>query len=329
MGSKLTLKIKNEIDPDLLECETTQLADHLDSPTLFELSNGQKNPLFISTLLHGNETSGWNALRRLLRSGVECPLVVFLGNIAAAKYGNRSMANGKDFNRIWANDGSPEAEIANQVVDYIAAREPWFALDIHNNSGPNPHYSVITNLESTTLDAASGFSDRAIYATQPHGVISRRTQSICPSLAIEVGISSDPKSIERAFGYLRLLTKDSRIPERASAPLKLYRSRYRVEIKHSNPDNLDGFPHLSESLDRSNFQTVHLGNTFATVADKSWTFQVRDDSAANRTPEFLVQVDSKIKLKRDVIISMYTRNARIALEDCVCYFLEELGPANV
>lgn len=329
MGSELALNIVEGFNQELLDCRADNLADFLDSPTLFDLTLGASNPLFVSTLLHGNETSGWDAMSRLLRDGVPCPLILFIGNVQAARDGRRSQPHGVDFNRIWSNEATVGSRLAAEVIDYIRPRKPWFALDIHNNSGPNPHYSVITNLDSTTLDAASRFSDKAIYATQPNGVITRRTQPLCPSIAIEVGMSNDPASAERAYDYLRLLTTEQRVPAPHNTPLKLYRSKYRVEVEHSHADVLDGFPQLNEELDYCSFEVVREGQRFATIVDDSWTFRVRDDDATVRTGEFLSRDASKIRFKKDVIISMYTRNAQIALEDCVCYFLEEFGPADV
>ena len=40
------------------------------------------------------------------------------------------------------------------------------------------------------------------------------------------------------------------------------------------------------------------------------------------TNEFLEYKGDEVLLARDVIMSMYTEDPRIALQDCVCYFLE-------
>ena len=50
----------------LLDLEATQLHQLLDSPVLIHLQGRNTNPLFVSVLIHGNETVGWDALRRLL-----------------------------------------------------------------------------------------------------------------------------------------------------------------------------------------------------------------------------------------------------------------------
>ncbi|MDP2324627.1 MAG: succinylglutamate desuccinylase/aspartoacylase family protein, partial [Gammaproteobacteria bacterium] len=63
-------------------------------------------PLFVSVLLHGNEVSGWNALRRLLASPQPLvrSLLVFIGNVDAAAEGLRLLPGQLDFNRIWPGE---------------------------------------------------------------------------------------------------------------------------------------------------------------------------------------------------------------------------------
>jgi succinylglutamate desuccinylase len=74
-------------------------------PTLFHLPGKHKEPLFISVLLHGNETTGFFALQKLLLkySQQELPrsLSFFLGNTEAASLGLRRIEGQPDYNRIW------------------------------------------------------------------------------------------------------------------------------------------------------------------------------------------------------------------------------------
>lgn len=61
-------------------------------------------PLFVSMLLHGNETTGLLAVQRLLDKYRDQPLPralsVFVGNVEAARLGLRRLEGQPDYNRI-------------------------------------------------------------------------------------------------------------------------------------------------------------------------------------------------------------------------------------
>ncbi|MCW8949360.1 MAG: peptidase M14, partial [Sedimenticola sp.] len=84
----------NELDrlPDgLLSLQAHELASALGGPTLIHLQGRQTPALFISILMHGNETTGWEAMRQLLGQYLvgggnrELPrsLSLFIGNVTA------------------------------------------------------------------------------------------------------------------------------------------------------------------------------------------------------------------------------------------------------
>ena len=54
-----TLNILQQLPLGLLELEATQVHTLLGGPTLIHLPGEREAPLFVSVLLHGNETTGW------------------------------------------------------------------------------------------------------------------------------------------------------------------------------------------------------------------------------------------------------------------------------
>ncbi|NNJ91958.1 MAG: peptidase M14, partial [Gammaproteobacteria bacterium] len=114
------MKLFNELDylPEgLLGCQTTDLHAFLQKPTLIHLQGRNPNPVFISVLMHGNETVGWDAICRLLPKytvaggNQELPrsLSLFIGNIEAAKESVRALPDKPDYNRIWPGCGYESA----------------------------------------------------------------------------------------------------------------------------------------------------------------------------------------------------------------------------
>ena len=61
------LKQLDHIPPGLLDLEATQLQAVLGGPTLIHLEGRRQEPLLVTVLMHGNETTGWEAVRILLR----------------------------------------------------------------------------------------------------------------------------------------------------------------------------------------------------------------------------------------------------------------------
>ncbi|MFS8860164.1 peptidase M14, partial [Synechococcus sp. H60.1] len=79
------LTVLDHLPEQLLDLEAHQLYDRLGGPTLIHLAGRRDPPLFVSVLLHGNEVTGWQAVRQLLRRYVqrELPrsLSLFIGNV--------------------------------------------------------------------------------------------------------------------------------------------------------------------------------------------------------------------------------------------------------
>ena len=142
-----------ELPEGLLETESYELEAALGAPTLLHLPGRREPALFISVLMHGNETVGWDAVRRLLEryrngSGFELPrsVTIFIGNVKAAAAGVRRLDGQPDYNRVWPGSDrppTPEHSLMQQVVEIMAARGAFASVDMHNNTGVNPHYGLV------------------------------------------------------------------------------------------------------------------------------------------------------------------------------------------
>ena len=304
--------------PDgLLQCPAAQLGDILPGPTLFDLSGGRKGTLFVTVLQHGDETSGWDAVRTLLGVGDAPPLMLFIANVDAARHNVRKLPNQVDFNRAWEGGDSPEAEIAREVTERAIAAEPLVAIDIHNNTGRNPPYSVVTRADARSLGAAAAFAQRAVLIDHP-GVQTRRFSEFCTALTIEVGRSSDPASVERARGYLAKAFRWREPPQVAPRQLRLYRNLARVLI-----DAEDGAVTPRRDFEAFNFKRANGGTVIASVR-RGRGLQAVDESGADVTARYLKTTNGEIRLRCPVIPSMFTPDLRAARADCLCYLLEPL-----
>ena len=197
--------------PDgLLRLDATQLASRLQGPSLIHLPGRQAAPLFVSVLMHGNETVGWDAIRHILgryAGGSELPraLSLFIGNIEAATQGVRRLQNQPDYNRVWPGSETaktPEHNMMQQVVESMSQRHPFASVDIHNNTGINPHYACVNRLDPRFLHLANLFGRTVVYFLRPKGVQSMALAELCPAVTLECGKVGQTHGIEHAQTYL-------------------------------------------------------------------------------------------------------------------------------
>ena len=60
------LRKLDHIPDGLLDAHATRLHAILGGPTLLHLPGRRPGPLFVSVMMHGNETTGWEAVRAIL-----------------------------------------------------------------------------------------------------------------------------------------------------------------------------------------------------------------------------------------------------------------------
>lgn len=327
----------NHIPDAFLDAKAEELHDLLQAPTLFHLDGINPQPLFICTLLHGNETTGLYAVQRLLKkyqdSTLPRAISIFIGNIKAAKENQRRLDTQDDYNRIWPgshHDDSSEKDMMQIVTNIMEKKKPFASIDIHNNTGKNPHYGCINILNPHGLVLASKFSDIAVYFTDPKGVQSSAFSDFCPSIVLECGQASDKSGEDHALSYLETILEMDDLSAQNSKNLKLYHTIARVIIPKtvsigdsSNDDNGDIV--LNKELEEKNFHQIQPGTEFASVdADKEKTIIVSNESHEDITEEYIELNNNKLLFKKPITLAMYTTSERAIRQDCVCYFMEEL-----
>jgi len=323
----------NHIPDAFLDARAEDLHDILKTPTLFHLEGSNPQPLFICTLLHGDETTGFYAIQRLLKKYKDKPLPraisLFIGNIAAAKENQRRLDTQDDYNRIWPgshHSDSSEKDMMQIVTNIMEKKKPFASIDIHNNTGKNPHYGCINILNPHGLVLASEFSDIAVYFTDPKGVQSSAFSDFCPSIVLECGQASDKSGEDHALSYLEKILQMDNLSSHDSDNLTLYHTIARVlipktvSIGDSNSDVC-----LNTRLEDKNFHQIKPGTEFASInPTKEKLIIVSSESHEDITEEYMDVVDGKLLFKKPITLSMFTSSERAIRQDCVCYFMEEL-----
>lgn len=332
------LRIFDNVPDQLLDCDARELAARLGGSALIRIPGDRSPALFVSVLLHGNETSGWEALRRYI-SEVGTPgrsLVIFIGNVLAAAEGQRVLAGQPDYNRIWcgAATGHAERELALALEAQLAKQPLFAAIDLHNNTGRNPHYSVLTSFDPQAFVLAREFSEKAVYIDEPSSVLTRLLQKFCPAIALEVGpvgdLASDDRTLAALHRYCQLDNLGSAAPE-----LELHRSLGRVHIPtdvtfdFADASGGDADLTLTAGMEAVNFHAVPAGTEFASSSNElEHVLTVLDPNHDVVTSDFFHQHDGRIVFAREVVPAMYTMDRSVIRQDCLCYLMERFEPPS-
>lgn len=337
------LKIKRRLPQELLSAAPTELAGLLGGPSLFHLDGLRRPGLFISVLLHGNETTGFEAIKRVLAKyepgGGERPLPrslsLFIGNVEAAAKGMRRLDGQPDFNRIWPGidaPDTPERRMMVRIVKEMRRKEVFLSLDFHNNTGLNPHYACINRLDHKFLQLATLFSRMVTYFRVPRGVQSLAFSEFCTSTTVECGPVGRESGIRHAAEFMDACLHLSDLPDHqvAAHDLDLFHTIARVTLLSEVSISFDGSEAdlmFVPQIDHLNFTELPEGKAIGRLREGvEMPLRAIGESGRDVTNECFQVLDQVIYTHRKVMLSMLTLDSRIIRQDCFCYLMERLGP---
>jgi hypothetical protein len=329
----MMLTLLDRLPDGLLDTDAASLHRVLPGPTLIHLPGRRTEALFVSILLHGNEAVGLHAIQQVLSryQGRELPraLALFVGNVDAARLGMRRTEHGPDYNRVWPGGEisfPDESAMMAEVVERMRARGVFASVDLHNNTGLNPHYACVNRLDAPFLQLAALFSRTVVYFLRPLGVQSMAFAELCPAVTCECGKTGDAAGAAHAVDFIDTLLHLSAIPAHAvrEGDVHLFHTVATVRV---DPNARIGFGAqiadivFPADLDRLNFREVEPGARLARVADAGM-LSALDEHGADATARHFRVRDGWIEFRRAVMPSMLTLDADIIRQDCLCYLME-------
>lgn len=334
----VTLSILNQLPDGLIESEAIALHQILPNPTLIHLPGRIEQPMFVSVLLHGNEHTGLLAIQALLKKyrdkTLPRSLSIFFGNVQAAKLAQRRLDNNPDYNRIWPGTEqpeTPESRIAQQVVDEMQQRNAFISIDIHNNTGLNPHFACINSLEPNFLTLANLFGRLTVYFLRPKGVQSAAFAKICPAVTLECGKPGVQFGVEHALDYLDTCLHLTHLPDHppAAHDIDLFHTVGLVKIREQisfsfDKNNVD--LKLNTDLERMNFTEINVGTSFGTVnTNTAMPLVCKDENGVDNTDNYFTLQNQQLVSRKAVMPSMLTLNEAVIRQDCLCYLMERIN----
>jgi hypothetical protein len=307
------------------------------NPALVALRGKHERPLFVSTLLHGNETTSFFVLRELARRYADTPpprsMLIFIGNVEAAEAGARVLDGQPDFNRIWTGGEGPYHALVGEVLAAARVTNPFASIDIHNNSGANPYYGCVNALRPADLHLASLFSEIGVYYQNPPTTQSIAFSHLCPAVTVECGQSGDETGIARAVDLVEAALRLERFPDRppeASAQ-RLYETvgAMHIDASASFAFGEDGKGReadlvLRGDIESLNFADLDAGALWAIAERRPGALTVVDEHGVDLTARFFRREGDALMLREAATPAMITHDEAIVRQDCLGYLMRRL-----
>lgn len=337
--------ILDQLPDGLLEKPAAALHQQLPGPTLIHIRGRNPQPLVVSVLQHGNEDTGWEAVRILLKhryANRELPrsICLIIGNVAASRLRQRRLEDQPDYNRCWPYPGNdqpnpikdPCVDVFQHYADYLRDQQPFASLDIHNNTGLNPHYAAINRIDWRFIHLARKFSEQVVYFTMPRGTLAQAMAEYCPSLTLECGQAGNVHGTDHALEYIEscLLMETHEQTPMSSEQTRLYHMLATVYV---SPNLMFSFmPERSmlsfiNNLDHLNFTEMPAGTLLAYLHGHSSRCLLALDHYGNDiTDSCFTFSNSMVRTLRPLMPSMLTPDALVIRQDCLCYLMERIDP---
>jgi succinylglutamate desuccinylase len=331
-----TLPQFTQLPDGILDIAVEDLHQLIPQPALFHLAGKREDTLFISVLLHGNEPTGFLALQRLLQKyqqrTLPRSLSLFFGNTQAARLNLRRLEGQPDFNRVWSGtnlENCAERRWAEQIVAQMQQRKVFASVDVHNNTGLNPHYACLNKLDNDFLQLGALFGRLLVYFTHPKGTQSAAFAEFCPAVTLECGQPGQKHGTEHAFEFLDSCLHLTELPTHAVAKhdIDIYHTVAQVTVADNvsfSFSDKQADLYLDNELERLNFTEISAGTVFGTLSSDSLPVIAKNDHGDDVTSQFFRNEAGQLTISRAIMPSMLTLNERVIQQDCLCYLMERI-----
>ena len=333
------LKRFDHVPEAMLSATSIELDQVLGGPALFYLEGVRKPPLFITVLQHGNEPTGFEAIQQILLKyqtrGLPRAVWLFVANVNAAAAGVRTLDNQSDYNRAWPGTtaaATAEAALMREVVETVTA-EPLFAsVDLHNNTGSNPHYGCVNKLQPEYLQLATLFARTVVYFKQPVGVQSLAMARHCPAVTLECGQAGEHAALSHAIDFLDACLHLHHLPDHQVGPhdISILRTVAVAKMRPGVTFGFDGDDAVDVcfrgDLDKLNFSTIAAGEALAGLShDMDVPIIVTNDDGEDISASLFEIAGGKLMLRQSLTPSMATLDVGVIRQDCLFYVMEHMS----
>ncbi len=330
-------------DDDLVGLQPLALLDELQVPTLVRIpGSGRQPPRAVACLLHGDESTGLAAVLAVLRRPVQrrFDLYVLIGNVRAARadggFVHRFLDDQQDFNRIWGLEvDSAETEAAAAIHGHLMDAGLEAVVDIHNNTGDNPFYAIVTTDDPRDYNIATLFTTTVLRWDLLVNTLMESMPRDVSGIAVECGLPGLPES--RAFaidGLRRFLGtrrfRDDRVRFDVDVLGNLIKVKVRPGLRFTfgSADTHDHDFVVADRADTINFVDVPAGHVLGRVppGDPLPLVALHPRGQDVTEDHLAVTDDGRVVLTHDTTPVMMTRTVAAARKDVLLYLSDHLPP---
>jgi hypothetical protein len=259
--------------------------------------------------------------------------MLFVGNVDAARQTVRTLRSQTDYNRSWPgtlDDLTPEARVMREVVDAVRVHKPFGSIDIHNNSGHNPHYACVNRWDDRYLQLARLFSRTVVYFERPLGVQSAALSEICPAVTVECGLAGGPEGVAHAADFIEAALAIDHLPDRPvpDGDLDLMQTHAIMKIPSEATVSFDGTDadfQFRPDLDRLNFSELEPGTLFGRLGSRRQHMLFIEPGGPHAaSSDYFTYEDGEIRLCKRAIPAMLTRDSNAIRLDCLGYLMHRV-----
>jgi len=292
----------------------------------------------ITTLIHGNEPSGFIALHHWLleKKRPEVNIRFILCNPEAAalppEFSHRYLEAAQDLNRFFTLDhisftksNSSIRHRAKQIIKAVMEVNPEAIVDLHNTSGISPAFGVSIYDSDKVLDLISLFTNKVILTDLHVGAIMEQEFS-APIVTIECGGSCQIQSHQLAITGLEKFTNHKSIFDHHADKVDIHRHPCRIELKKGIVLGFGDYPLMTADItlrsdaEQLNSQITPAGQLIGWYdKDNQLPLIVKDEQGNNKLSAMLYLENGGIYTKQQLQIFMVTKQLDIATNDCLFY----------
>lgn len=265
-------------------------------------------------------------------------LYLLIGNVRAALeppgFAHRYLDDQEDYNRIWGL-GQPTTRLrqaADAILERLLEAELETLVDVHNNSGDNPFYAIVTGEDEASLNLATIFTSTILRWDLAAHTLMEALPDVA-SIAVECSLPGRPESLAFALdGIRRYLgeppistTKVRRDYDLLGRLRKvMVRPEVRFDFGGSFGEELDFI--VVEDAEMMNFVDLPAGEVIGRVQPGGAVplIVVDADGKDVTLDHFEVAANGDVQNLRSGTPVMMTRSVEAARKDCLFYFADTL-----
>jgi hypothetical protein len=308
----------------------------LEGLTVFDIKGeDQTRTRVVTTLIHGNEPSGFIASHLWLRSGSmpKTNARIIFCNPESAQYKpiftRRYVGESVDLNRFFSHTDGRDSEVISRAINIkklIDDVNPEAIIDLHNTSGMSPAFGIAISDDALIMDLTALFSARLIYTGLRVGTLMEQPFA-APIVTLECGGAHELVSHQVATEGLGQYFARDNLFEPRERDVVIHRQPIRLETTSDTSVDFASHPlpstdiTLIEDIEQFNHHPAPAGEFIGWYQDEGKSLlQAIDENGDNQIDKLFRLEDGRIYVNHTMQMFMATTSPDVATNDCICYF---------